>query len=178
MDALQAIASRHSYRGAFKPTPIPKEHLLQIVQAALRAPSASNTQTTSYVIVDDAALLVRLAEIIPTSVPIKTAPAVIVVLVDRHDPQSERADFGPVNYGASVENALLAATALGYGTLWMEGWKRTEGAVAAVAALLSIPDELVLTVLIPLGVVADEVVIREKRRLQSAHGGTRSTPEP
>jgi nitroreductase len=156
MDVLETIANRHSYRGAFKPIPVPKEHLRQIVQAGLQAPSASNTQTTSYVIVDDPAALARLAEIIPTSVPIKTAPAVIVVLVDGHDPQSERADFGPVNYGASVENVLLAATGLGYGTLWMEGWKRTAGAVDAVAALLGVPDELVVTVLIPLGVRADD----------------------
>jgi nitroreductase len=163
MQVLDAIATRHSYRGAFKATAVSKAHLRQIVEAGLQAPSAANTQTTSYVIVDDPAALARLAEIIPNSVPIKSAPAVIVVLVDRHDPQSERPDFGPVNYGASVENALLAATGLGYGTLWMEGWKRGEGAVDAVAKLLGLPDSLVPTVLIPLGVVADAYAIREKR---------------
>ncbi len=163
MQVLETIAKRYSYRGAMEPTPVPREHLRQIVQAGLQAPSAANTQTTAYVIVDDPQVLAGLAAIVPNSDPLRTAPAVLVVLVDRHDPQSERADFGPVNYGASVENALLAATGLGYATLWMEGWKRGEGAVAAVAQLLGIPDELVPTVLIPLGRAAVPGSPREKR---------------
>ncbi len=163
MDVMQAIATRYSYRGAFKGQPVPKEHLRQIVEAGLKAPSASNTQTTSYVIVDDPELLAGLGNIIPNSLPIKTAPAVLVVLVDWHDPQSDRADFGPVNYGASVENVLLAATGMGYATLWMEGWKRAEGAVAAVAALLNIPVAYVPSVLIPLGIAEEPGSPREKR---------------
>ena len=131
--------------------------------AGLQAPSASNTQTTSYVIVNDTAKLERLAEIIPNSVPIETAKAVLVVGVDRHDPQSERPDFGPVNYGASVENALLAATGLGYATLWMEGWKRTPGAVEAVEKLVGLPASIQAQVLIPLGVPVEPGTPREKR---------------
>ncbi len=163
MDVLQAIASRYSYRGAFTDAPVPREDLERIVQAGLQAPSASNTQTTSYVIVNDPAKLARLAEIIPNSEPIRTAKAVIVACVDWHDPQSERPDFGPVNYGASVENVLLAATGLGYATLWMEGWKRGEGAVEAVTKLLGLPHELQVQVLIPLGVAAQPGQPREKR---------------
>jgi nitroreductase len=163
MDALQAIAARYSYRGAFTDAPAPREDLERIVQAGLQAPSASNTQTTSYVIVNDPAKLARLAEIIPNSEPIRTAPAVIIVCVDRHDPQSERPDFGPVNYGASVENVLLAAASLGYATLWMEGWKRSEGAVDAVAALVKLPPEIQVQVLIPIGVAAQPGQPREKR---------------
>ena len=53
MDVMQAIATRHSYRGAFKSEPVPREHLRQIVEAGLKAPSAGNSQTTSYAIVDD-----------------------------------------------------------------------------------------------------------------------------
>jgi nitroreductase len=159
----KVIASRYSYRGAFTDAPVPRKDLERIVQAGLQAPSASNTQTTSYVIVDDAGKLARLAEILPNSEPIRTAKAVIVVGVDRHDPRSERADFGPVNYGASVENVLLAATGLGYATLWMEGWKRTEGAVAAVKSLVGLPDEIIVQVLIPIGVAAQPGQPREKR---------------
>lgn len=163
MDVLEAIAKRYSYRGPFKDQPVPREDLQRIVQAGLQAPSAGNGQTTSFVIVDDPAKLARLAEIVPNSVPIQTAKAVIVTCVDWHDPQSERPDFGPVNYGAGVENVLLAATGLGYATLWMEGWKRAEGAQKAVAALLGLPDSLVVTVLIPLGVAEQPGQPREKR---------------
>ena len=163
MDVLKAIEKRYSYRGAFKDQAVPREELERIVRAGLNAPSASNTQTTSFVIVDDAEKLARLAEIVPGSMPVQTAKAVIVVCVDRHDPQSERADFGPVNYGAAVENVLLAATGLGYATLWMEGWKRTPGTVDAVTELLEAPDSIQVQVLIPVGVALEPGEPREKR---------------
>jgi len=163
MDVLEAIAKRHSYRGPFKDQPVPREDLERIVRAALQAPSASNSQTTSFVIVDDPAKLARLAEIVPNSVPVQTAKAVIVTCVDWHDPQSEQPDFSAVNYGAAVENLMLAATGLGYAALWMEGWKRTPGAQKAVADLLGLPDSLVVTVLIPLGVAEQPGQAREKR---------------
>jgi len=163
MDVLEAIASRHSYRGAFRPVKVPREHLRQIVEAALQAPSASNSQTTSYVIVDDPDVLARLAQIVPGSLALGTAPAVLVVLVDRPDPQSEAPDFTAVNYGASVENAMLALTGLGYAALWMEGWKRAPGAVVAVAELVGAPEGMVPTVLVPLGIPEQPVTPREKR---------------
>lgn len=163
MDVLEAIAKRYSYRGAFTDAPVPREDLERIVRAGLQAPSAGNSQTTSYVIVDDPAKLARLAEIIPNSEPIRTAKAVLVVGVDRHDPHSERPDWGPVNYGASVENVLLAATGLGYATLWMEGWKRAPGAVEAVTKLVGLPPEIQVQVLIPIGIAAQPGTPREKR---------------
>ncbi len=163
MDVFEAIAKRYSYRGAFRDVPVPREDLERIVRAGLAAPSASNTQTTSFVIVDDSAKRRRLAEIIPNSLPLSTAQAVIVACYDRPDPQSEMADFTAVNYGAAVENVMLALTGLGYAALWMEGWKRAEGAQAAVAQLLGVPDSLVVQVLIPLGVPETPGQPREKR---------------
>jgi nitroreductase len=43
MDVIEAIRSRKSIRG-FKPTPVPREILTGILDAAIRAPSAMNTQ--------------------------------------------------------------------------------------------------------------------------------------
>lgn len=163
MEVLEAIAKRYSYRGPFKDQPVPREDLERIVRAGLQAPSAGNRQTTSYVIVDAPEKLRRLAEIVPNSVPLQTAKAVIVACVDRHDPSSEFPDFTAVNYGASVENVLLAATGLGYATLWMEGWKRNEGAVEAVASLLGLPDSIRPQVLIPIGIPEQPGTPREKR---------------
>lgn len=74
-----------------------------------------------------------------------------MVGADRHDLQSERPDLGPVKHGASVENALLATTGLGYATLWIEGWKRSEGAVEAGSRLVGLPDEIQVQVLIAIG---------------------------
>ena len=47
MNVLEAISKRHSYRGKFKPDPIPRENLIKIMQAGLAEPSGCNKQTTS-----------------------------------------------------------------------------------------------------------------------------------
>jgi nitroreductase len=50
MDVLEAIKKRKSIRG-FKPDPVPKDVLRQILEAANRAPSAMNTQPWEFAVV-------------------------------------------------------------------------------------------------------------------------------
>jgi nitroreductase len=52
MDALQAIRERRSAR-AFKPVPIPKETIEEILKLAVNAPSANNLQPWEFVVVMD-----------------------------------------------------------------------------------------------------------------------------
>jgi len=49
MDILEAVKARKSIRG-FKPDPVPKETLQQILESAVRAPSANNTQPWEFVV--------------------------------------------------------------------------------------------------------------------------------
>ena len=48
MDLFTAIEKRHSYRGEFEKTKVPKEHLRKIIDAGIAAPSGCNAQTTSF----------------------------------------------------------------------------------------------------------------------------------
>ena len=52
MDVLEAIEARKSYRGKYKPTPVPREHLRTIMEAGLAAPSGCNKQTTSLIAIE------------------------------------------------------------------------------------------------------------------------------
>lgn len=52
MDALQAIRDRRSAR-AFKPTPVAKEKIVEILKLAVNAPSANNLQPWEFVVVMD-----------------------------------------------------------------------------------------------------------------------------
>ena len=65
MNAIDAIRERHCYRGKYLSTPVPREHLVTIMEAGLAAPSGCNTQTTSLIAVDDAEVLKSLREVIP-----------------------------------------------------------------------------------------------------------------
>ena len=63
---------------------------------------------------------------------------------------------------AAIQNILLAATALGYGSCWLEGWTlRFED---QFKQLLNVPVEKRLLTLIPLG-VPEEWPTREKKPL-------------
>jgi len=50
MDVIDAIKARYTVR-AYKPEPVPKEVLAELMEAALRAPSWANTQTWEFAIV-------------------------------------------------------------------------------------------------------------------------------
>jgi nitroreductase len=49
VDVVEAIKTRHSVR-AYKPEPVPKEILTELMEVALRAPSWANTQTWEFAI--------------------------------------------------------------------------------------------------------------------------------
>ena len=59
---MEALRARRSYR-KFKDEPIPREALEQVVEAARLAPSAHNTQTTSFVVVEDPEMLKRVVDL-------------------------------------------------------------------------------------------------------------------
>ena len=59
---MEALRARRSYR-KFKDERIPRETLEQVIEAARLAPSAHNTQTTSYVVVDDPEMLKRVVDL-------------------------------------------------------------------------------------------------------------------
>ena len=50
MDVIDAIKARYTVR-AYKPEPVPKEILTELIEVALRAPSWANTQTWEFAVV-------------------------------------------------------------------------------------------------------------------------------
>ena len=164
MDVFEAIARRHSYRGAFRHQPVPREDLRRIVQAGLQAPSGYNAQTTTFVIVDDPVLLRQLGEMHLAGVPLRQASSLIACIMD--DPAETppgRFFFGAQDYAAAVENTLLAVTALGYATVWIDGWLRYKGRAEAVGRLLGVPEGKTVRVLLPIGVPEEQWTQKEKK---------------
>ncbi len=162
MELFEAIERRHSYRGAFAAQPVPREDLARIVQAGIRAPSGYNGQSTSFVIVDEPSLAARIGAITGNAT-IAGAPAIIAVVMDPAAPADRDLRFGVEDYAAATENMLLAATALGYASLWFDGGLRREGRAAAVGELLGVPPQRVVRVLLPVGVPAERRQQKEKK---------------
>ena len=175
MDLFQAISKRYCYRGEFTDEPVPRGDLEKIVQAGIQAPSACNAQVATFVIVDDAKLLAEISQIVASPV-CKTAKAMIVCVVDPR-PVYKNASFQREDCAASVENMFLAATALGYATVWLDGVLRVDDVAARIADLLGVPIGRTVQVLLPLGVAAAPGKQMEKlpfaqRAWFNRHGGS------
>ena len=160
MDLFDAIAKRHSYRGDFTAAPVPRADLQKIVQAGIQAASGKNEQVVSFVIVDDPKLLKQIAQIIDKPV-CNTAQAMIACVTDPR-PVHEGISFAVEDCSAAVENILLAVTALGYATVWLDAVLREKDNEARVGALLGVPKGKTVRIVLPLGVPVQKCVQREK----------------
>jgi nitroreductase len=153
MDLFEAIVRRHSYRGAYLPQPVSREDLRRIVQAGLDAPSGKNGQTTTFVIVDDETILAGIRPLHTHNKAVQQARAFIACVIDR-EPEAiyEGFDFAVEDCAAAVENMLLAITALGYASVWIDGWLRLNGHAETIGRLLGVPEGKVVRILLPVGV--------------------------
>ena len=160
MDLFEAIEKRHSYRGEFTDAPVPRDDLTKIVQAGIQAPSAKNEQVVSFVIVEDPASLKQIAEMLDRPV-CRTARAMIACVIDPR-PVLGEISFAVEDCAASVENMLLAVTALGYAAVWLDGVLRRDEIAERIGKLLDIPAGRSVRILLPIGVPAEPGAQKEK----------------
>ncbi len=163
MDVFEAVAKRHSYRGPFADQPVPRADLQRIVQAGIQAPSGLNGQTTSFVIVDDPGLLRQIGVMHTTNTAFQQAHAMIACIIDRCPGAIyEGHHFQVEDCAAAVENMLLAVTALGYATVWTDGWLRVRDHAATIGRLLNVPDTKMIRILLPVGIPEETWPQKEK----------------
>ena len=156
MDTMQAILERRSYRGKYAADPVPREHLKAIMEAGLAAPSGCNKQMTSLIAVDDPAVLSKLHAVITPPVG-ETAPAMICVLTKRIIAYRDRC-FATQDYAAAIENMLVAITAMGYASLWVEGHITDVDQIGRqMADILGVPQDMELVCFLPVGKPAQEI---------------------
>lgn len=156
MDTMQTILERRSYRGTYTADPVPREHLKAILEAGLAAPSGCNKQTTSLIAVDDPEMLSKLHAVITPPVG-ETAPAMICVLTKRIIAYRDRC-FATQDYAAAIENMLLAITALGYESVWVEGHITDVDQIGRqMADILGVPQDMELVCFLPVGKAAEAV---------------------
>ncbi|MBN2068605.1 MAG: nitroreductase family protein [Opitutales bacterium] len=167
MDLFEAISKRHSYRLGFKDTPIPEADLRKIVQAGLDAPSGKNAQTTTFVIVNDPEVVSRIRTLKSGRKAMEQAAAYIACCLDSEPEAIYHGDHFQIEDSATaVENMLLAITALGYATVWIDGWLRLSNHADQVGKIIGLPANKVVRIILPLGIPAEEVTPPEKRAFE------------
>lgn len=138
VDFWEALYGRRSIR-KFKPDPVPRELVEQVMHAGIWAPSSCNYQMWDLVAVDDPVVNARLAAL---STQMANAPVNIVVSYGREF--SEEGSANIQSASALIQNMSLAAHALGLGTFWITQM----GGAEKVREAVGLPyDRLVIAVL-------------------------------
>ena len=157
MDFWEVINRRRSVRAYERHRPVPEELIRQLLQAAIRAPSAGNRQPWHFIVVRDGTTKVGLASAAYAQHFVAQAPVVIVVCADANRSAARYGRRGWELYclqdtAAGTENLLLAAVALGLGACWVGAFDER-----AVASALSLEGHLRPVALIPIGYPAERV---------------------
>lgn len=151
MNVFETMGSRYSYRGKYLSTPVPREHLIKIMEAGSQAPSGCNKQTTSFLAVDDPEVLAKLHAVIDPPLG-ETAPAMICVLTQKTIAYRDRT-FYIQDYSAAIQNMLLAITSLGYASCWIEGHITDADRIGdQMARILGVPEDYELICYLPVGI--------------------------
>ena len=162
---IETILSRHSIR-KFTGEPINEDDLNTIIKAGMAAPSAMNIQPWSFIVITDKTILNNLCNSLPYAKMLDRAGAAIVVCGD-----SKEANW-VVDCAAATENILLAAHALGYGTVWTAVYKY-ESRIEPVRKECKIPKDIIPLNVIPIGVpVEKNVKAIDKYKESNIHKNT------
>jgi len=162
------IAKRQSDR-AYSNTPIEKEKIERILEAARLSPSACNAQPWRFIVVNDPILKNKLADTTSNKILglnhfTKQAPTHIVIVMENANFTSnfgslvKRKHFPLIDIGIAAEHICLAATNEGLGSC-MIGWFNE----SAVKKLLNIPNNKRPILIITLG-YSQNSETRDKKR--------------
>jgi nitroreductase len=149
MNTLQAIKTRYTYRGEFTDRKLSDKEIKEILEAAIAAPCGMHNYTTSFVAITDEDIIKQISEVAPIN-GVKTAPFLLVVLTEKEN-SYDTMHFEEINYGAAVENILIAVTDLSLATVWADGTTKMPNINKAIRKILNVPEDKIIKSLLPIG---------------------------
>jgi len=169
MSLNDLILTRQSVR-RYAETPVEPEKLSQCLEAARMAPSASNSQPWSFIVVEREPLRTEVAKATFSDIKLINkftlqAPVLVVIVVEKAKLITRLAmlvkkkEWPLIDIGIAAEHFCLQATELGLGTC-MIGWFEEE----KIKKLLQIPTDKSIGLVISLGYAADAYPLRTKIR--------------
>lgn len=158
---FEAIYARRSVRSFEAGRKVEREKIVELLKAAMAAPSACNIQPWEFVVVTEPALLESLKATTGENGPYNAPVAVAICGDDSRIPWK---DHGVIDCAAAMENMLIAAPELGLGCVVVGGFDK-----AAARRLLGIPEEILPVCLVYLGYPAEEKKPRTRYLEEAVH---------
>lgn len=150
MEALEAIFTRRSIR-SYRDEPITDETMQLLLKAAMSGPSCVNARDWSFIIVRSREMLNKMADANGRPAePLRSAAAAVMVCGDLNRSFPPAKDYWVIDGAIAAQNIVLAAHALGLGSVWLGTWPQKER-VEAQAKLFGLPESIVPHSVIALG---------------------------
>jgi nitroreductase len=158
-----AIFTRRSIRAYDASKKATKEHIEDLLNAGMHAPSAMNKQPWEFVVATDTDAIASIMKAHPYCESLKDAGTAIIVCGDL-DKQFQTQDGGYYAYDCSAvtQNILLRAKELGLGTCWC-GIAPEKERIVEMQKALGIPKNVEPMSLIIVGTPAENPILEEPR---------------
>jgi nitroreductase len=165
MEIQEALLNRRSIR-KYKDQKISGENINKMLKAAMYAPSAMNTQTWQFVVIDDKQVIMDIFKIIPHQEMLKETAAAILVCGDASVEKNET--WILQNCSAATQNILLSAYGLGIGSCWISVYG-SEDTFKKIKSLFNLPENIIPFSLVSLGYPDEEVKTEERFKEEKIH---------
>ncbi len=164
-DFIDIILNRRSIR-KFKAEIVSDETVNILLKAAMYAPTARNTQSWKFIVINSRKILDKLAEIHPYGKMLKEAPLAIIVVGDKTLESNE--SYLAINCAAATQNILLAAHSKQLGSVWLGVYPRVER-MTAISDLFKLPADIIPMSMIAIGNPNEEVPFPERFFTEKIH---------
>lgn len=165
MDTLEALHGRRSIRH-FLPGEVGSGTLRTILSAAMAAPSAGNEQPWHFVVVRDRATLTALSGAHAYAEMVQHAALAILVCADLEIVKHR--DYWPADCAAATQNILLAAHALGLGSVWVGVYPR-EARMLEIRRVIALPETIIPFSLLPVGIPGESKALEDRYNPERIH---------
>ncbi len=158
---MALLKGRRSIR-RYRSDPVPDEMIEQLLEAGRWAPSASNRQPWTFIVIQDKDILQQVAQqaayYFVRWAHVGDAPLLIALCGDARHPIYRQ--FLHEDIGLAGSQIMLQAKSLGLGTCWLGGLDRK-----AIAGILRVPDHVEIVGLLAVGFPDEEPDPRSRKLL-------------
>jgi nitroreductase len=161
---LNAIYARRSIRRFVQGRRVERNKLETLLKAAMAAPSACNIQPWDFIVIEDRKSIQVLQEEIEQYADYDPAAVIVICGSNEFIPWK---DHGVVDCACAMENIMIAAPAIGLGTVCIGGFDRRK-----VKEQLAIPEDTEAVGMLYVGYPAEEKKPRTKYVEEAVHWGT------
>jgi nitroreductase len=160
---LSAIYARRSIRKFVQSKPVERDKLETLLKAAMAAPSACNIQPWDFIVIEDKESIRAIQDGIER---FASYDPVVVIVICGNNEFIPWKDYGIIDCACAMENIMIAAPALGLGTVCIGGFDRRK-----VKEQLAIPEEIEAVGMVYIGYPGEEKPPRTKYLAEAVHWG-------